>query len=127
MPATHLCTNAAPEATWILHELYFSTVQMSMPVPLVASGRNHSTINYFLKRNVFQQNFLYILHPFNTVVSFDFFCRPLHDAVENDHVEIVRLLLSYGADPTIATYSGLEPMKLARSPMMAEFLQGEPR
>lgn len=50
--------------------------------------------------------------------------RPLHDAVENDHVEVVRLLLSYGADPTIATYSGLEPMKLARSPMMAEFLQG---
>ncbi|XP_076347323.1 uncharacterized protein LOC143245163 isoform X2 [Tachypleus tridentatus] len=50
--------------------------------------------------------------------------RPLHDAVENDHVEIVRMLLSYGADPTIATYSGYTPLKLARSPIMVEFLRG---
>ena len=28
--------------------------------------------------------------------------RPLHDAIENDHIEIVRLLLSYGADPRIS-------------------------
>ncbi|XP_014672547.1 PREDICTED: BCL-6 corepressor-like [Priapulus caudatus] len=51
-------------------------------------------------------------------------CRPIHDAGENDHVEIARLLLSYGADPTLATYSGRSPLKIARSKRMREFLEG---
>ena len=50
--------------------------------------------------------------------------RPLHDAVENNHVEVARLLLAYGADPSIATYSGLTPLKLAHSKKMIEFLRG---
>lgn len=50
--------------------------------------------------------------------------RPLHDAVESDQIELVRLLLSYGADPTIATYSGLTPLKLSRSKRMLQFLKG---
>lgn len=42
------------------------------------------------------------------------FCtRPLHEAAENGYVEIVRLLLSYGADPNLATYSGSTPLSLA--------------
>uniref|UniRef100_A0A8C4WUG5 BCL-6 corepressor PCGF1 binding domain-containing protein n=1 Tax=Eptatretus burgeri TaxID=7764 RepID=A0A8C4WUG5_EPTBU len=48
--------------------------------------------------------------------------RPLHDAVENDHLQLTRLLLAHGADPTLATYSGRTVSHLARSPVMAAFL-----
>ncbi|XP_073445938.1 BCL-6 corepressor-like protein 1 isoform X2 [Dendrobates tinctorius] len=48
--------------------------------------------------------------------------RPIHDAVVNDNLETVWLLLSYGADPTLATYSGQTPMKLASSETMRMFL-----
>ncbi|NWR20691.1 BCOR protein, partial [Ptilorrhoa leucosticta] len=48
--------------------------------------------------------------------------RPIHDAVENDHLEIVRLLLSYGADPTLATYSGRTIVKMTHSELMETFL-----
>ncbi|KAH7963087.1 hypothetical protein HPB52_019519 [Rhipicephalus sanguineus] len=50
--------------------------------------------------------------------------RPIHDAVEKGHVEMVRLLLSYGADATLTTGSGLSPLELARSPIMVELLRG---
>lgn len=52
------------------------------------------------------------------------FLRPIHDAVENDHLEIVRLLLSYGADPTLATYSGRTIVKMTHSELMETFLTG---
>ncbi|XP_032888983.1 BCL-6 corepressor isoform X3 [Amblyraja radiata] len=48
--------------------------------------------------------------------------RPIHDAVENDHLEVVRLLLSYSADPTLATYSGRTILKMAHSEVMEMFL-----
>ncbi|KAM8952464.1 BCL-6 corepressor-like protein 1 isoform 2-T2 [Pelodytes ibericus] len=48
--------------------------------------------------------------------------RPIHDAVVNDNLETVWLLLSYGADPTLATYSGQTPMKLASSQVMKTYL-----
>lgn len=35
--------------------------------------------------------------------------RPLHEAVDNRNVEIVRLLLSYGANPQLVTYLELNP------------------
>lgn len=38
---------------------------------------------------------------------------PLHEACENGHVELVRLLISYGADPLLATYAGQTPLELA--------------
>lgn len=41
------------------------------------------------------------------------FPRPLHEAAENGATELVRLLLSYGADPLLATYSGQTPLMLA--------------
>lgn len=44
---------------------------------------------------------------------FFFSPRPLHEAVENGDVRLVRLLLSYGADPRLATYSGQSPLSLA--------------
>lgn len=51
------------------------------------------------------------------------FFRPLHEAVENGFVEIARLLLSYGADPTLATYSGLTPLALTNDEVTKEFLK----
>lgn len=63
----------------------------------------------------------YAVHRLNATVSL---LRPLHDAVENDHLEIVRLLLSYGADPTLATYSGRTIMKMTHSELMEKFLTG---
>lgn len=45
--------------------------------------------------------------------------------MENDHLEIVRLLLSYGADPTLATYSGRTIAKMTHSEVMETFLTGE--
>ncbi|KAG7256228.1 hypothetical protein CRUP_021871, partial [Coryphaenoides rupestris] len=47
---------------------------------------------------------------------------PIHDAVENDHLEVVRVLLSYGADPTLATYSGRGLLKMTHSDSMERFL-----
>ncbi|XP_078544576.1 BCL-6 corepressor-like protein 1 isoform X2 [Lissotriton helveticus] len=48
--------------------------------------------------------------------------RPIHDAAVNDSLEAVWLLLSYGADPTLATYSGQTAMKLASSDAMKQYL-----
>ena len=50
------------------------------------------------------------------------FIRPIHDAVENDRLEMVRLLLSYGADPSLSTYAGRTPMKIARTERMKHML-----
>jgi len=50
--------------------------------------------------------------------------RPIHDAVASDNVPIVWLLLSHGADPTLATYSGHTAVKLAHSASMKTFLTG---
>ncbi|EHB03569.1 BCoR-like protein 1 [Heterocephalus glaber] len=47
---------------------------------------------------------------------------PVHDAVVNDNLETIWLLLSYGADPTLATYSGQTALKLASSDAMKRFL-----
>lgn len=52
------------------------------------------------------------------------FLRPIHDAVENDNVEMVRLLIVYGADPTLATYGGLSPEKIAHSDKMRSLITG---
>lgn len=43
----------------------------------------------------------------------------------NDNLETMWLLLSYGADPTLATYSGQTAMKLASSEVMKHFLSGK--
>lgn len=51
--------------------------------------------------------------------------RPIHDAVENDHLDVVRILLSYGADPTLATYSGRSLLKMTHSETMERFLTGK--
>ncbi|NXJ70816.1 BCORL protein, partial [Rostratula benghalensis] len=48
--------------------------------------------------------------------------EPVHDAVANDNLETMWLLLSYGADPTLATYSGQTAVKLATSEVMKRFL-----
>lgn len=40
------------------------------------------------------------------------FYRPLHEAAENGFTELVRLLLSYGADPLLETYTGHTALSL---------------
>jgi len=50
--------------------------------------------------------------------------RPIHDAVENDHLEMVRLFLAFGADPTLSTYAGRTLMKIARTDRMRNFIHG---
>ena len=49
----------------------------------------------------------------------------MHDAVENEHAEVVRLLLSSGADPLIATYGGKTPLKIARTLNMYDLIKGK--
>jgi len=51
--------------------------------------------------------------------------RPIHDAVENDNVALVRMLLIFGADPTLSTYSGKTPLKIARSEKLQKLLEGK--
>lgn len=50
--------------------------------------------------------------------------RPLHDAVENNHVEVVRLLLACGADPTLTSCSGRGPIDMTSSVAMETFFEG---
>lgn len=57
--------------------------------------------------------------------TFIIFFRPLHEAVENGFVEIVRLLLAYGADPFLATYSGLTPLSLAIDDVTVALLKNQ--
>lgn len=59
--------------------------------------------------------------------------RPLHEACENGYVEVTRLLLAYGADPNLVTYSGLTPLALTNDDRTKKFLmnhlndiEGEP-
>lgn len=59
------------------------------------------------------------------ILKFSPATRPVHDAVANDNLKILWLLLSYGADPTLATYSGQTALKLANSEVMKSFLTGE--
>ncbi|CAI9181572.1 unnamed protein product [Rangifer tarandus platyrhynchus] len=48
--------------------------------------------------------------------------KSLCDAVEKDYLETVRLLLSYGADPILNTYSGRTIMDMTQSKLMEMFL-----
>ena len=45
--------------------------------------------------------------------------------MENDHLDVVRVLLSYGADPTLSTYSGRGLLKMTHSNSMERFLTGQ--
>lgn len=67
---------------------------------------------------------------FNHMILYSFmknadilFFRPLHEACENGFVEVTRLLLAYGADPTLMTYSGLTPLALTNDETTKHFLK----
>lgn len=52
--------------------------------------------------------------------------RPIHDAIESGHFEIVKYLVDHGADPTVE-YSEKTPIELANTsgyPEIAEYLTG---
>lgn len=56
--------------------------------------------------------------------GFRFCCRPIHDAAEGGHVSVLRVLLSYGADPLLATYSGNTAIRCTKEPNARAFLEG---
>ena len=53
-----------------------------------------------------------------------FVTRPIHDAAEGGHVDVLRVLLSYGADPLLATYSGNTALSCTKDPNARAFLEG---
>ena len=59
-------------------------------------------------------------HSIRAIDSFS----PLHDAIDSNNMDIIRLLLSYGADISLETYSGIKSFQLARSIQVKEFLKG---
>ena len=50
--------------------------------------------------------------------------RPIHDAAEGGHVDVLRVLLSYGADPLLATYSGNSALSCSKEQNSRAFLKG---
>lgn len=50
--------------------------------------------------------------------------RPLHEAVENGHGELARLLLAYGADPALTTYAGQTCLALCADTQTLELMEG---
>lgn len=50
--------------------------------------------------------------------------RPLHEAVENGHAELARLLLAYGADPMLTTYAGQTCFDLCADIQCTQLLEG---
>lgn len=51
----------------------------------------------------------------------------MHDAAEGGHVGVLRVLLSYGADPLLATYSGNTALSCTKEPNARAFLEGASR
>ena len=49
--------------------------------------------------------------------------RPLHEALENCHIELARLLLAYGADASLANYGGQTCVALAGDSHTEKFIQ----
>ena len=49
--------------------------------------------------------------------------RPFHEAIENGHIELARLLLAYGADSSLATYAGQHCTALATDSQTDKFLK----
>ena len=46
----------------------------------------------------------------------------MHEAAESNNVEMLRLLLEYGADPTLATYSNQTPLSIVEPDSDAQHL-----
>jgi len=71
-----------------------------------------------------------IVRPIDSLFDLTFFYfmslvpRPIHDAAEAGHVNVIRVLLSFGADPFLVTYAGLNAMACAKHPVIKGFLQG---
>ena len=58
------------------------------------------------------------------ILTAGFVRRPIHDAAEGGQIDVLRLLLSYGADPTLATYAGSTAFVCAKETNTKHFLQG---
>ena len=52
-----------------------------------------------------------------------FHYRPLHEAAENGYTELIRLLLSFGADPLLETYTGHTALSLVTDDEASSLIQ----
>ena len=71
-----------------------------------------------------------LTHSLSLLFTFLFVClhlvvRPIHDAAEGGYVDVLRVLLSYGADPKLATYSGNSALTCTKDSNTRAFLEGE--
>jgi len=112
MQDTRRFTRRAPRATWKSRSSCCPMAQMSAKAPMVASGKvpgqDVGFRNSCSRIKSSNSGWRVIRCTLNSYVL-----RPLHEAAENGATELVRLLLSYGADPLLATYSGQTPLMLA--------------
>jgi ankyrin repeat protein len=57
----------------------------------------------------------------NVILTVNCF-SPIHEAADSGHTEVIRLLLSYGADPQLATYCGQTPSDITTDMDVKELL-----
>lgn len=50
--------------------------------------------------------------------------RPIHDAADNGKIDSLRLLMSFGADPFISTYSGRSVLECAKRRQTKDYIAG---
>jgi ankyrin repeat protein len=54
-----------------------------------------------------------------------FVSRPIHDAADNGKTDSLRLLIAYGADPFISTYSGRSVIDCAKRTEAKDYIKGQ--
>lgn len=62
------------------------------------------------------------------VAILSFFCcifRPIHDAADHGKIDTLRLLMAYGADPFITTYSGRSVVDCAKRAEAKDYINGQ--
>jgi hypothetical protein len=99
-------------------EVWFLWPLISLEPGLFCISFHISHYSRWFQYSVTTSNFLYNILILNVCIH-----RPLHEAAENGFTELIRLLLSYGADPLLATYSGYTPLSLAADDEARRLLQ----
>ena len=99
------------------------------PILLHSFFQNQSFHSFDLYTTAFTRakTFRYCLSVFLIAVRLCFcllLSRPIHDAAEGGHVDVLRVLLSYGADPLLATYSGNSALSCSKEQNSRAFLKG---
>ncbi len=81
------------------------------PLHFAARLGSHRVVDFMISKCVEHG------YPVETVIGFldEENSTPLHAAVDGGHVDVTRVLLKYGADPTVIKYEQLPPLHLACS------------